>query len=149
MDDVILALHAAVRRRKGGITRMAQQLGKREKTLFNKLDPADDTHQPTIGELIAILHLLDEPDRSEVIDRFCAIFGGSFTTRSREIAADLTQAVIHSVGEHADVVREFERAIEDGRVDYRERQRILRECSESRRAIQRIENTLLQEVSHG
>lgn len=142
MDDVLIALHFHARRYRGGICALARELGKREKTLLSKLDPADDTHQPTIGEFAALLHRLDEPARVEILERFTGMFGLALATRHAGLAESVTQAVLHSISEHADIVREVERALEDGEICEIERDRILRECGEARRALTVLENTL-------
>jgi len=141
MEDVLIALHHAARQ--FGIRRMSERLGKREKTLYSKLDPADDLHMPTIGEFVAILHLLDEQDQSDIIDRLAGMFGLQVATRQHEAAPmNLGDAVIRSVVEHADVVRAYEHAVADGRVTDLERAEILRECREARCAIQDVEHAL-------
>ncbi len=145
MDDLILALHAAARRYPGGISALARELGKREKTLLSKLDPADDFHLPHIGEFQAILHRLGDEDRAQILDLFGAPFGGRYVTRTQSCSTSLTHAVLQAVAEHGDVVRAIDDALaNDGLIDARERTRILREIAEARRAIGILENTLLQ-----
>jgi len=144
LDDTYLALHLAARAHDGGIRALARQTGKREKTLYSKLDPADETHEPTLGEFTALVLCFDKVTQAEILDRFVGIFGLSVNTRVQARSDSLVQAVLHSVTEHADVVRAVEQALEDGTVDARERTRILREISEAKRALAVLENSLDQ-----
>lgn len=145
LDDTYLALHQAAREHPGGIRALARQLGKREKTLYSKLDPHDEAHEPGLGEFAALVLCLDESARTEVLERFLGIFDYTLGTRVRERAESPVLAVLRSVDEHADVVRAVEQALaNDGRIDAAERNRILRECAEARRALQILENTLIR-----
>ena len=143
LDDLYLTLHRAAREHEGGIRAIARQIGRREKTLYSQLDPADETHEPGLGALVAILQCLDEPARVEVLDVLVGMFGYSLATRPQERAESLVGAVLHAVQEHADVAGAVEAALaDDGRIDRHERVAILRECAEARRAIQVLENTV-------
>jgi len=139
LDDVFFALHRSARRSPGGISGIARKLGKREKTLLNKLDPNDDTHQPTLGEFVAILSVTGD---LQPLQELAALFGVSLSTRTRECDASVTQAVMHAMAEHGDVVRAVEQALRDGVISDEERAVILREIFELRRAMTILENTL-------
>jgi len=143
MDDVLIALHQSARRRKGGISGLARELGRQEKTLLSKLNPDDDAHQPTMGEFVALLHRFERREVQEVLGRMVSMFGYELATRTKGAAPSVLQAVLHAVAEHADIVREVEASIADGEISGVERGRILRECSEARRAIVHLENTLI------
>jgi hypothetical protein len=142
LDDTYLALHRAARAHDGGIRALARQTGKREKTLYSKLDPHDETHEPTLGEFAALLMCLDEVARLEVIEAFVAMFGLGLTTRTTRQSLSLVQGVLDTVAEHADIARTVNEALADGEITPRERADILRECAEARRAIQVLENTV-------
>lgn len=143
LDDVFFSLHQTARRAAGGISGVARRLGKREKTLMTKLDPADDTHQPTVGEWQAIL--LDTGDLQS-LEAFAAIFDCKLVTRTAETSVSVMTAVLHAVTEHGDVARAIDEAMEDGEITPQERARIIREISEARRALDILENTLASVV---
>lgn len=140
MDELFLALHQSARRADGGICGLARRLGKREKTLLSKLDPADDTHQPTLGEFVAILGDTGDLAPLEVL---CAMFGCKLATRTRERAESVMHAVLAAAGEQGDVIKAVQEALSDGRLTARERDQILREVAEARNALVVLENTLL------
>ena len=140
MDDLFLSLHQTARRADGGISGLARRLGKREKTLLSKLDPADDTHQPTLGEFVAILGDTGDLAPLEVL---CAMFGCRLLTRTRERAESVMHAVLAAAGEQGDVIKAVQEALSDGRLTARERDQILREIADARRALTVLENTLL------
>ncbi|HEB94347.1 MAG TPA: hypothetical protein ENI94_12980 [Gammaproteobacteria bacterium] len=146
LDDLYLALHRACRAHDGGIRAIARQIGRREKTLYSQLDPHDETHEPGLGALVAILQCLDAPAQVDVLDALVGIFGYGLATRTKEQAGTVVQAVLHAVREHADIAAAVESALaNDGRIDSHERAAILRECTEARRAIHVLENTLTGE----
>ncbi len=146
LDDLYLALHGACRAHEGGIRAIARQIGRREKTLYSQLDPHDETHEPGLGALVAILQCLDESAQVDVLDTLVGIFGYVLATRPQEQADTVVRAVLLSVREHADIAAAVESALAgDGRIDSSERAAILRECAEARRAIQILENTLTRE----
>ena len=122
---------------------MARELGKREKTLMSKLDPADDLHQPTLGEFVAILHRLEQRDVEEILERITGMFGYGLATRPTECADHIMTGVIHAASEWGDVMRAVDEAMEDNRIDAEERASIMRECSEAKRAITALENHLM------
>lgn len=146
IDDVYLTLHQAARSFPGGIRALAQRLGRREKTLYSKLDPHDEAHEPTLGEFVALLMCVGESDQVEVLDRLCAVFGYSVSTRVRAREASLTHAVLRSVKEQADVAQAVADALADGSIDVSERAQIMREISDARRSLAVIENTLAADV---
>ena len=139
LDDVFVALHRSARRAPGGISGIARRLGKREKTLLNKLDPSDDTHQPTLGEFVAILSVTGD---LQPLHELAALFGVSLSTRSKDRGPSVAQAVMRSMAEHGDVVRAVEMALRDGVISDDERAAILREIFELRHAMTVLENTL-------
>lgn len=142
LDDLYLTLHQAARGHNGGIRALAQRLGKREKTLYSKLDPRDETHEPALGEFVAMVLCFSPETQAEILDRFAGIFGLGVGTRVQAYSDSLVRAVLRSVSEHADVVRAVELALEDGVIDVAERTLILREISEARRALAVLENSL-------
>jgi len=143
LDEVFVALHQVALRSKGGITGLANRLGKRQQVLINKLNPADDIHQPTLGEFSAIIGATGDVGPLELL---CAVHGGRFVTRAEERSGSVLEALLHAVSEQGDVVRAVERAMADGQISDRERVEILREIAEERHALTVLENTL-REVS--
>ena len=142
LDDTYMALHRAARAHDGGIRALARQTGKREKTLYSKLDPHDETHEPTLGEFSALLMCLHESSRLEVLETFVAMFGLGLVTRTTQQSLSLVQGVLDAVAEHADIARTVNDALADDCITPAERAEILRECAEARRAIQVLENTV-------
>ena len=140
MDDLFIALHQTARRADGGISGLARRLGKREKTLLSKLDPAHDMHQPTLGEFVAILGDTGDLTPLEIL---CAMFGCKLATRTSKRAESVLEAVVEAAVEHGDVVKAVHDALADGKLTPRERDQILREIAEARNALTVLENTLL------
>ncbi len=143
MDQLFIALHQSALKAEGGISGIARRLGKRELTLIGKLNPNDDTHQPTIGEFVSIL--MDTGDLSP-LEVLCEMFGGQFATRPRESRPSLAEALLHAAAEQGDVCRAAEEAVADGRLDRDEIARLRREIAEARRALLVLENTVREQA---
>ncbi len=139
LDEVFVALHQVALRARGGISGIAGRLGKRQQVLINKLNPADDVHQPTLGEFSAVM---SDTGDTLPLELLCAVHGGRFVTRTTERCASVLEAVLLATREHGDVARVIEEAARDGVIDDRERVRIRREVAELRRALAVLENTL-------
>ena len=139
MDRIYIALHQAALDAEGGITGVARRLGKRQQTLINKLNPLDCTHEPTVGEFVAVM--MDTGDTT-ALESLCALFGGQFVTRPQGRMDSVLAAVVHANNEHADIGRAVEECIADGEIDGDKAARIYREISEARRAINIAENTI-------
>lgn len=139
MDDILFAMTRAARKADGGISGVAQRLGKRPKTLMSKLDPAEDIHQPTIGEFIAVV--LDTQDMQPV-ELLCELFGGEFVTKTSAVMDDTQSALLHMLKEIGDVVREMELSMEDNHITPTERSLIRKEISEMEHATSALKNTL-------
>jgi histone acetyltransferase (RNA polymerase elongator complex component) len=103
------------------------------------LNPADDHHQPKIGEFVAIIQ--DTGDTTPV-DVLCGIFGGRFVTRSNDRKPTLMAAVLHAMSEHSDIARAIEDALADNVITPTERMAIYRQIAEARQALVTLENTL-------
>lgn len=139
MDDILHALNRSARNADGGISGVAQRLGKRPKTLMSKLDPAEDIHLPTIGEFIAVV--LDTDDMHPV-ELLCELFGGRFVTRTKEAMDSSEGALIHLLKESGDVVREMELSLVDNRITAAEKSLIYKEISEMEHATAVLKNTI-------
>jgi hypothetical protein len=138
LDDVFFALHAAAKRSAGGISGLARRMGMREFTLHSKLNPHDDSHQPKVGEALAIM--LDSGDTTP-LEVMCAMFGGRFATRSKHVADSLVAAALQATKEHGDVAAAIEDALADGVVSVEERMRVRQELAALRYAIDVLGNT--------
>lgn len=140
MEELFLSIHQAALKAQDGITGLARRLGKRQQTLINKLNPSDDTHQPNIGEFVAII---DDTGNTEPLEVLCAMFGGRFVTRSKARHENLLTAVLHADQEHGDIAKAIQAALaDDGRIDAQELLAITREVQEARAAYTELENTL-------
>ena len=145
MDQLFMALHSAALNARGGITGLAQRMGKRQQTLINKLNPHDDTHQPNLGEFVAIL--LDTGDLFP-LEVLATMLGAKVVTRHNRASKSVVLAMLHAAKEHGDLADVVERALADGHIDTKERIAILREVSELRDALTTMENTLREGVEH-
>ncbi|MCU7959986.1 MAG: phage regulatory CII family protein [gamma proteobacterium symbiont of Bathyaustriella thionipta] len=139
MHEVIVALHQTALQAEGGISGLAERLGKRHQVLINKLNPNDETHLPTIAEFISIVQ--DTGD-TQVVDVLCALLGGRFVTRSNQQHDSVLAAVLNANSEYGDVARVVQGSLCDGNISESEWQLIMREIAEARDALSILENTI-------
>jgi len=139
MQEVIVALHQTALQADGGISGLAERLGKRHQVLINKLNPNDETHQPTISEFVSIVR---DTDDTQVIDVLCALLGGRFVTRTNQQHESVLAAVLHANSEYGDVARVVQESLCDGHISDTEWQVIMREIAEARDALGVLENTI-------
>ncbi len=143
MDEFLMALHQSAKAARGGICGLARRLGKREQTLINKLNPADEMHMPHVGELVAII---DDTGDLSPLEALAGMFGARVVTSTHERNSSAALAVIHTASETGDVSKAVEEALTDGVIDAKEHMRIMREIREARHALAVLENTLREEV---
>jgi len=149
IDDLMHALSRAVKKRDGGISAMATELGVSTRNLYSKLDPNDELHLLSLPLFVAILHRLSSENAGEVLDTLSSMFGYQLATRSRSRARNVAGGVIHAMSEFGDVVRAVESALEDGRISDEERRAIIRESAEARKSLIALENTLYAGTEDG
>jgi len=140
MDDVIFALNVAAKNHHGGISGLAKMTGHRPQTFINKLNPQDNSHQPTIGDLVMVC---SQTGDTTPLDVLCNMFYGQFVTRTKEVEKNIVNAVLRAASESGDVMKAVERALPDGISDS-EKLDIKREINEARKAFLVLENTLLK-----
>lgn len=139
IDDILHALQYAAKRSEGGITAIANRLGKSPIYLANKLNPSDETHVPNIGEFIAVI--MTSGDTSP-LDALCEFFDGQFMSRTKAKMSSPMIAALAALAEGGDVARVIKEAMDDGKISDNEKARIKREIREAREALQIIDNSL-------
>ncbi len=112
--------------------------------MHGKVNPTDETHEPSIGDFVAIL---DDVGDTTPLDVLCGIFGGQFTTKTQASGASIMSAVLRAGSEQGDVSRVIEAALADGELTDAERVKIKREIDDARKALTMLENTINDHAS--
>lgn len=135
MDAIDEAAYALVHDYPGGAPALAPRVGMNVGTLLNKANPSQEKHQLTVREALAIqVHRR----ATTMIDAEARVLGGVFVALGRFEGVSDTEllslyATYHAeIGETAAAIRE---ALDDGRIERAEYQRIEREAFEDAHAM--------------
>lgn len=122
---VFQALHSEAKHYHGGISGLAQMLGKNPITLANKLNPHNLEQEPTLGDFLSIIDLTSAKRAANAV----AMLAGTVAVEVSAILSeshprDVFGAFMVLVKEAGDVNHTTAEALEDGGLDYVERNEV-------------------------
>lgn len=136
MDELDIAVHQTAK--EFGFQALAEKMGKREQTLRNKCNPADDSAVLTLREAVALV--LNTSD-TRIAHAFARICGGEFREAERTPRGVVVD-YLASQRESADVTRAVTDALDDGHVTPREAAEVTREINEAIDALQQLQRSV-------
>lgn len=139
--DVIAAAHKTVHNPEhGGSTALAVRLGMSSTVLNSKVNPNCDTHHLRLDEALAIMEFTSD---FTIINAMANRLGGVFSRIEAQATQEALAMAMLSIGEHGgNLLGEFKKAIEDGRIDCKEHKQLKRTLQEYKTKIQAIELAL-------
>ena len=136
MDELDIAVHQTAK--EFGFQPLAEKMGKREQTLRNKCNPADDSAVLTLREAVAMVVNTGDSRIAHAFARKC---GGEFhaeTHSPRGVVLDF----LDSQRQSADVTRAVTDALADDHVSLREAASITKEIEEAIASLQQLQRSV-------
>ncbi|MDH5612247.1 MAG: phage regulatory CII family protein [Gammaproteobacteria bacterium] len=141
-DDVHFAMHSAVKNNQSvKFSDLATETGQNKQTFINRLNYKDTEHPPTVEDLELVVRRTGDTTPIEIL---CSMFGGRFTSASKDVSESVMSAVLHAASEQGDVYAAIEKA-KPGGYSRKEKVEINRQISEAVAALNKLKNTVNQE----
>lgn len=122
--DVIAAAHKTVHKiEHGGSPALAARMGMSSTVLNSKVNPNCDTHHLRLDEALTIMEFTGD---HTIIDAMANRLGGVFSKMEKTAASEesMVMSLLRIGGQSGNLLGEFKKAIEDGRIDCSEHKQL-------------------------